>query len=139
MTEDQQRFEEIIQEIGELVSEARNLLPENILARANSYWYAHITTALSNDNEFMGISMCSMEDSLNDWKEQEEESPDVIKCFMSQEEEDDWVANNPYQRNYCLECGKDFTVFMHNCSETSNYEQKYGCSSCDDQCGHCNV
>ena len=81
MTEDQQRFEDIIQEIGDLVSEARDLLPENILARANSYWYAHITTALSDDNEFMGSSMCNMQDSLNDW--------------MEQEEEDDYIASNP--------------------------------------------
>ena len=96
MTEDQQRFEEIMLKIGELVSEARDLLPENILARANSYWYAHITTALSDDNEFMGSSMCNMQDSLNDWMEQEEEEPtDVIRCFMSQEEEDDYIASNP--------------------------------------------
>ena len=87
MTEDQQRFEEIIQEISELVSEARDLLPENILARANSYWYAHITTALSDDNEFMGSSMCNMEDSLNDWKEQED---DYIASNHLPNDDEDW-------------------------------------------------
>ena len=74
MTEDQQRFEEIIQQIGELVEEARNLLPSSVLARANSYWYAHITTALNDDNEFMGRSMCNMQDTLEDWQELTDES-----------------------------------------------------------------
>ena len=74
MTEDQQRFKEIIQEISELASEARDLLPESVLARANSYWFAHISEALSDDNEFMGRSMCNMQDSLEEWREISDES-----------------------------------------------------------------
>ena len=93
MTEDQQRFEEIIQEISELVSEARDLLPENVLARANAYWYAHITTALNNDNEFMGGSMCNMQDTLEEWQGITCESystSDSCQGFMTQEDEHDW-------------------------------------------------
>ena len=67
--EDQQRFEEIIQQINELTEEAFNLLPDSVNVRAKSYWYAHITTALNNDNGFMGRSMCNMQDTLEDWQE----------------------------------------------------------------------
>ena len=76
MTEDQQRFSDIIQEINELAGEARNLLPDDILSSANSYWYAHITTALNNDSKFMGSSMCSMQDSLDRWQELTDEDID---------------------------------------------------------------
>ena len=103
MTEDQQRFEEIIQEISELISEARDLLPESVLARANSYWYAHIATALSDDNEFMGRSMCNMQDTLEDWQELTDESyspSDSYRDFMTQEEEDDYIASNPLPNDY---------------------------------------
>ena len=98
MTEDQQRFEEIIQEIRALATEARDLLPNSVLARANSYWYSHITTALNDDNEFMGRSMCNMQDSLEDWQELTDEnytSSDSYNSFMSQEEYDDYAASNP--------------------------------------------
>ena len=98
MTEDQQRFEEIIQEISELASEARDLLPESVLARANSYWYAHISAALSDDNEFMGRSMCNMQDSLEEWQEISDESYSP-SSFMTQEDEDNWAAMNPLPRN----------------------------------------
>ena len=37
MTEDQQRFEEIISEIGDLMEEAINIIPENLVERAKSY------------------------------------------------------------------------------------------------------
>lgn len=98
MTEDQQRFEEIINEISELANEACNLLPDSILARAKSYWYAHITTALNDDNEFMGRSMCNMQDTLEDWKELTDDNYShsvSYQGFMTQEEEDDYIASNP--------------------------------------------
>ena len=143
MTEDQQRFEEIINNIDELVEEAINIIPENMVTKAKSYWYAQMLCAINDDHEFLGGSMHHMQDCLDEWIEQEEdygdESDHRPRTWMSQEDEDDYIANNPRQRSYCLECGEDFTVFMHNCSNTSSYEEKYGCSRCDDQCGHCNV
>ena len=81
MSEDQERFEEIIGEIGELVEEAIGLLPDigvyrggnyphNMLVdRAKSYWYAHIKTALDDDHEFVGRSICNMYDTLEDWRD----------------------------------------------------------------------
>lgn len=139
MTKDQQRFASIIQQIDNLMEEAINLIPEDLVEGSKSSWYSHIMCALNNNHEFLVRSSCHMESTLEEWTEQEEDSSDNNRCFMSQEEEDDWFASNPPQRNYCLECGNDFKVFTHNCSESSSYEENYGCSTCDDQCGHCNV
>ena len=98
MTEDQQRFEEIISEIGDLMEEAINIIPENLVERAKSYWYAHIMCALSNNHEFIGSSLNHMQDTLDDWMEQEdedEESDYRPRAWMCQEDEDDYIANNP--------------------------------------------
>tara|TARA_B100000131_G_scaffold282475_1_gene289719 strand:+ start:169 stop:579 length:411 start_codon:yes stop_codon:yes gene_type:complete len=135
MTKDQQRFEEIISEIDNLMEEAINIIPENMVARAKSYWYAHIMCAINDDHEFIGGSPHHMQDALDEWMESTTHRP---TGFMNQADEDDYAARNPY-RNYCLECGKDFSSFMHNCSETINYNEVYGCSSCDDHCGSCNA
>ena len=67
MTEDQERFEEIIGEISELAKEALDLLPEDVQEGARSYWYSHILCSLNDDHEFMGGSMLHMKDSLEDW------------------------------------------------------------------------
>ena len=36
--------------------------------RAKSYWYGHIVTALDDENSFMGGSMHSLQDSINELK-----------------------------------------------------------------------
>ena len=98
MTEDQMRFSEIIENIDELMEEAINLLPENIVGKAKSYWYAHILCAINDDHEFLGGSMHHMQNSLDEWIEQdevEEDSDNLILSWMSQEDEDDYIANNP--------------------------------------------
>ncbi|MAJ90033.1 MAG: hypothetical protein CMD08_02010 [Flavobacteriales bacterium] len=95
MTEDQQRLSEIINDINDLMGEAIELIPENMVERAKSYWYAHIMCAVSDDHEFLGGSMHHMQDCLDEWMEQEEEDSDRIRTWMSQEDEDDYIANNP--------------------------------------------
>ena len=40
------------------------------------------------------------------------------------------------QRDYCLECGRNYRVFMHNCDALDSKEF-YGCPYCDDRCGDC--
>ena len=55
MTKDQQRFAEIITNIDNLIEEAINIIPENMVAKSKSYWYAHIMCAVSDDHEFLGI------------------------------------------------------------------------------------
>lgn len=115
MNEDQQRFEEIINNIDELMEEAINIIPENMVAKAKSYWYAHIMCAVSDDHEFIGGSMHHMQDCLDEWMEQEEdsdyESNDRIRTWMSQEDEDDYIANNPLPNDedaaWCCEAGRE--------------------------------
>ena len=76
MTEDQQRFENIINKIDCLMDEAINLIPERLVLKAKSYWYAHIMCAINDDHEFLGGSMHHMQDSLDEWIEQEEDHDD---------------------------------------------------------------
>jgi len=72
------RFEEIIGEIKELLNEAIDLVPEGFArCRAQSYWYPHITTALDDDHEYMGRSMCTMQDTLEEFDEEEEDEEDA--------------------------------------------------------------
>lgn len=138
MNEDKQRFQEIIEEISSLTEEAISLLPENMKNRAKSYWYAHIITSLNDDSDFMGRSMHNMQDSLEEWIDLTDDSY-TSSGFNNQAEEGDYVAMNPHTRSYCIECGKDYSTFMHNCSETIVYNEVYGCSTCDDKCGNCRV
>lgn len=70
---DKYRFEEIICEIKELLEEAIDLVPGHARARAEAYWYAHISTSLNEDHGYLGGSMCSMQDTLEDFDEEEEE------------------------------------------------------------------
>ena len=73
---DKHRFEEIIGEIKELLEEAFDLVPEHARARAESYWYSQITVALDDDHGYLGGSMCSMQDTLEEFDEEYEEDED---------------------------------------------------------------
>jgi len=80
MNNNKYRFEEIKEQIKELLEEAIDLVPDHARARANAYWYAHISTSLDDDHDYMGGSMCSMQDSLeefDDVEEDEEEDQDL--------------------------------------------------------------
>lgn len=72
---DKYRFAEIIGEIKELLEEAIDLVPEHAKDRAESYWFAHISIALDEDHGYVGGSMCSMQDTLEefDYEDEEEE------------------------------------------------------------------
>ena len=115
MTEDQQRFEEIIGNIDELIEEAINIIPENMVAKAKSYWYAHILCAINDDHEFLGGSIHHMQDCLDEWIEQEEDYEDEScqqpRAWMSQQDEDDYIANNPLPNyedtDWCCESGRE--------------------------------
>ena len=92
VTEDQERFEEIIDEISVLAKEALDLLPEELQSSAKSYWYANILCALNDDHEFLGGTMFHMNDSLEEWSSNSNDSS--CQQFNSQEEWDDYVASN---------------------------------------------
>ena len=73
---DKYRFEEIICEIKELLEEAIDLVPDYARARAESYWYSHISTSLNEDHDYLGSSMCSMQDTAEEFDEEEEKDYD---------------------------------------------------------------
>ena len=70
------RLEEIKEEIKDLVTEAKyivkNLANPNtrIFTRATSYWYPQILIVLDNDHDYMGGSMCTMEETIQELKKQ---------------------------------------------------------------------
>tara|TARA_Y200000002_G_scaffold382867_1_gene401764 strand:+ start:3011 stop:3238 length:228 start_codon:yes stop_codon:yes gene_type:complete len=70
---DKYLFEEIKHQIKELLEEAIRLVPDSEEARARSYWYSQIVTALDDDHEYMGSSMCSMQDTIDEWHDGEED------------------------------------------------------------------
>jgi hypothetical protein len=64
--DDLARFEEIREEIGDLVDEAFKLIPKGIVKdRAKDYWYGQIFSALGSNGYERG-SMHSMADSLKE-------------------------------------------------------------------------
>ena len=78
MSEDKYRFEEIIGEIKELLEEALDLVPDHERLRAETYWYSHISMALDENHSYMSGSMCSMQDTLEEFDEVEEEEDEEV-------------------------------------------------------------
>tara|TARA_B100001057_G_scaffold475028_1_gene541356 strand:+ start:82 stop:351 length:270 start_codon:yes stop_codon:yes gene_type:complete len=70
---DKNRLKEIKEQIKELLEEAINLVPDHERARAKCYWYAHISMALDEDHGYLGSSMYSMQDTIKEFDEAEEE------------------------------------------------------------------
>lgn len=67
MSNDSFRFEEIMSEMKDLLQEAIDIVPDHARARAESYWYAQISMALDEDHGYMGGCMCSMQDTLEEF------------------------------------------------------------------------
>ena len=76
--------QEIVDELGEiqsqileLVDQARALLRRNelrgALMRAESYWIAQVTTAISNNHGYLGKSMVSLQDTIDEIKDAEDD------------------------------------------------------------------
>ena len=76
--------QEIVDELGEiqsqileLVEQTRALLRRNglqgALMRAESYWIAHVTTAISNNHGYLGKSMVSLQDTIDEIKDAEDD------------------------------------------------------------------
>jgi hypothetical protein len=76
--------QEIVDELGEiqsqileLVEQARALLRRNelqgALMRAESYWIAHVTTAISNNHGYLGGSTVSLQDTIDEIKDAEDD------------------------------------------------------------------
>ena len=68
---DKERLEEIRDELKELANEAFGLVSGTpVEGRAKGYWYASILTAIDDDNEFMGGSSHSLQDSIDGMSEE---------------------------------------------------------------------
>ena len=76
--------QEIVDELGEiqsqileLVEQARALLRNNecqgALMRAEAYWIAHVTTAISNNHGYLGRSMVSLQDTIDEIRDAEDD------------------------------------------------------------------
>ena len=88
------RLLEIKDEMKELLGEAHDILRSGedhiALRRAESYWYAHIVMALDKDHGYLGSSMCSMQDTIDELTESMEDVDD-------EDDDDDtydWAAEN---------------------------------------------
>ena len=75
--------QEIVDELGEiqsqileLVGQARALLRRNglqgALMRAESYWIAQVITAISNNHGYLGKSMVSLQDTIEEIENDED-------------------------------------------------------------------
>ena len=69
-----ERLNEIKEQMLELLAEAKDLIPEGMTKeRAKCYWYAHIKTALLKEHEYLGGSLITMDDTINELDEESEE------------------------------------------------------------------
>lgn len=62
-----ERLQEIREQMLELLEEAKNIIPEGMAKeRAKCYWYAHIKTAILKEHEYLGGSMVTMEETIEE-------------------------------------------------------------------------
>lgn len=65
---------EIKEKMINLIDEARQVVEGTPAeARANAYWLAHLRCALDDDHGYLGGSMCTLQDSINELREDEED------------------------------------------------------------------
>lgn len=70
-----ERLQEIKDQMLKLLDEAKEIIPEGMTKeRAKCYWYAHIKTALLKEHEFLGGSLVTMDDTINEIDEESEEN-----------------------------------------------------------------
>jgi hypothetical protein len=83
MTTDQvERLQEIQEEMLALLDEAKDILRRSdnkfLYEQARSYWLAHIKTALTNNHDYLGGSMVTMEDTIHGLEADEGEDENDI-------------------------------------------------------------
>ncbi|MGA4423081.1 hypothetical protein ACI2UY_23340 [Ralstonia nicotianae] len=71
---------EIQQQMLELIENARGLLKAggfgSALDRAEDYWIAHLITAISDDHGYLGRSGCTLQDTIEEIENGEDEEKD---------------------------------------------------------------
>lgn len=70
MQERRDRLEEILDEMKDLVAEAGRMVRGTPAAsRAEAYWIAQVRCALDEDHSYLGGSMCTMADTVEELDE----------------------------------------------------------------------
>ncbi|MBM2814388.1 MAG: hypothetical protein HW421_1150 [Ignavibacteria bacterium] len=73
-TDAKEKLIEIKEQMLELLDEAKDIIPEGMAKeRAKCYWYAHIKTALLKEHEYLGGSLVTMDDTINEISDEESE------------------------------------------------------------------
>ena len=83
-TQTPEKRQELVDELREIqaqmlecLEQAKTLIKQSgqemTLQRAESYWLAHTRIALTNDHADLGGSMCSMEDTITEIEEADED------------------------------------------------------------------
>ncbi len=69
--EDINRLREIQEEILDLLHEAKGIISDypGASSRAEAYWLAHAKMAITNEHGYLGGSMVTMEDTINEIEE----------------------------------------------------------------------
>lgn len=78
------RLVEIQAEMLELLESAdfiiTQLANEHVHNRANAYWIPQIKMALTNEHEYLGGSMCSMQDTIDEMSPSDEDACPGCGC-----------------------------------------------------------
>lgn len=85
------RLDEIKDEMLELLEEAADIVKDSgsfERQRMKSNWYARVKIALVNEHEYVGGSMCSMEDTI-----------EALEGVVSDEDEEDWDSEEDLDDN----------------------------------------
>ena len=74
ISEDLEHLEELKEALESTLFDIESIINgcsnNQIKARAKSYWIAHIKQAISNDNDYLGTSMCTLQDTINEIREE---------------------------------------------------------------------
>ena len=76
-----------------------------------------------NDESKLGICL-----SYINAQQSDDAFEDHLKEYVATETDED--------EDECS-CGNKLRSFMHNCPNSSNHDENYGCPECDDHCGFC--
>jgi hypothetical protein len=92
----------------ELLDEAHDILRTSedhfTLRRAESYWFAHIKVALDKEHAYLGGSMCSMQDTIDELSESMEDVQDEDDTYDWAAENQDLVARAAARRRSGYDC-----------------------------------
>lgn len=88
---DLRRLENIKWKIEELIDEAKHIVKGAggfAYERARSYWIPHIIIALSKEHDYLGGSMVTMADTIEELKDQVEDFAEDVEDDVEEEEWD---------------------------------------------------